>query len=85
MAESYVRALRPWRMYLPTRSWFQYRSRVAELDTYVKGRLRQRWSQRQQGLRSEQRQDIADLLMSATEVCLCAKAGLEFVHYCFMG
>ena len=67
MAESYKRSLRPWRMYLPTQSWFQYRRRMAELDSYVKGRLRERWSQRQQGLRTGERQDIADLLMSSTE------------------
>ena len=81
MAESYKRTLRPWRLYLPTKTWFEYRSNITELDAYVKGRLRERWSKRQQGLRKGEHQDIADLLMSATEVsqhtsnrtvCCCA-------------
>ena len=68
MAESYLRSLRPWRLYLPTRSWFQYNSRMAELDGYLKNCLRERWTHRQQDLRKGQRQDIVDLLMSAIEV-----------------
>ena len=68
MAESYKRSLQPWRMYMPTQSWWQYRSRMGQLDAYVKGQLRERWQQRQDGLRCEQHQDIADLLMSAIEV-----------------
>lgn len=68
MAESYKRTLQPWRLYLPTRSWFEYRQNMTELDSYVKKRLRDRWYARQQGQRSSDDQDLADLLMSAIEV-----------------
>lgn len=79
MAESYKRSLRPWRMYLPTQGWFLYRKRMCQLDGYVKGRLRERWCQRQAGERTGEQQDIADLLMSATEV---SPAGLLFAVLC---
>ena len=67
MAEGHKRSLRPWRMYLPTPSWFQYRRRMAALNAYVKGRLRERWAERQKISRSD-KEDIADLLMASIEV-----------------
>ncbi|KAK9791377.1 hypothetical protein WJX73_006540 [Symbiochloris irregularis] len=67
MAEGYKRSLQPWRMYIPTQTWFQHRSRINQLNAYVKGRLRERWSARQEGKREGEHKDIVDLLMAATE------------------
>ena len=49
MTEGNLRALRPWRMYLPTPSWFKYRSGLAQLDAYVIRILNERWHARSQG------------------------------------
>ena len=58
MTEGNARSLRPWRMYLPTPSWFRYRSRLAQLDAYVIQILRDRWDSRQQS--SSRRADLLE-------------------------
>ncbi|KAK9816800.1 hypothetical protein WJX72_005241 [[Myrmecia] bisecta] len=66
MTESNIRALRPWRKYLPLPSWFQYRSRVGRLNAYIIGLLRARWQDRLDGHISKQ-PDVLDRLMASIE------------------
>lgn len=58
MTEGNLRALRPWRMYLPTPSWFKYRSGLAQLDAYVIQILNERWHARAQG--GERKADLLE-------------------------
>lgn len=46
MEEANKRSLRPWREYMPNAEWFAHRRRIADLDAYIKGLLRDRWSRR---------------------------------------
>lgn len=65
MTEGNLRALRPWRMYLPTPSWFKYRSGLAQLDAYVIRILNERWHARAQGGKRK-----ADLLEKRLDVII---------------
>ncbi|MEW5302059.1 MAG: hypothetical protein WDW36_004869 [Sanguina aurantia] len=47
MEEANLRVLRPHRKFLPTPSWFQFRSRMAKLNTFLIGYCRARWQARQ--------------------------------------
>lgn len=47
MEESNLRVLRPWRLYIPSMEWFRYRQRVHQLNQYLTGLIRDRWSKRQ--------------------------------------
>ncbi len=58
MTEGNLRALRPWRMYLPSPSWFRYRRGLAQLDAYVIRILNERWHARAKG--SERKPDLLE-------------------------
>ena len=67
MAEANLRSIRPWRAYMPTRSFFAFHWRMSRLDSYIKRLLQQRWSTRSQR-RSSAKLDILDRLLNAIEV-----------------
>ena len=46
MEEANLRSLRPWREFIPNAQWFRHRRRIADLDAYIVGVLRKRWSER---------------------------------------
>lgn len=69
MEEANKRVLRPYRKYLPTPEWFRFRRRMATLNAFLVGLLRQRWADRQAGRQDDSRRpDILDRVLQATEV-----------------
>lgn len=67
MAEANLRAIRPWRQYLPTPSFFAFLWRMYQLNTYIRRLLRARWHGRHQREKGAKR-DILDRLITAIEV-----------------
>ena len=68
MAEANLRALRPWRAYLPLLpAFWQFRACTAALDAYIKGRLRARWKARHNPRPAGHKLDIVDRLFAAIE------------------
>lgn len=60
MEEANTRVLRPYRKYLPTPSWFAFRARMAALNGYLVGLIRERWRARvEDGDRPELQQAAA--------------------------
>lgn len=53
MTESNNRTMRPWRMYLPTPSWFRYRRLLARLDSYLMHLIEERWKTPREGERPD--------------------------------
>mmetsp|Transcript_27719 Transcript_27719/g.60701 ORF Transcript_27719/g.60701 Transcript_27719/m.60701 type:complete len:523 (-) Transcript_27719:909-2477(-) len=66
MEEANQRVLRPHRKYLPTPSWFQFRSRMNKLNDFLINYFRQRWSARQAG-EKRVRPDILDRILDSIE------------------
>lgn len=66
MEEANQRVLRPHRKYLPTPSWFAFRSNVAALNAYLVGLIRSRWQARMAG-KVPQGGDILDRILAAIE------------------
>eukprot|EP00884_Botryococcus_braunii_P016181 jgi/Botrbrau1/3246/Bobra.174_1s0018.1 len=58
MEEYNLRALRPWRAYLPSKAWLDCYQKMRQLNGYIKELLRDRWQQRASGARHP----TADLL-----------------------
>lgn len=67
MAEANLRAIRPWRQYLPTPSFFAFLWRMRSLNSYIRTLLRTRWHSRHQRSGAPKR-DILDRLITAIEV-----------------
>ncbi len=66
MAEANLRAIRPWRQYLPTPAFFAFEWRMNHLNSYIKRLLRERWHGRHK-CSGAPKQDILDRLMRAIE------------------
>ena len=80
MTENNRRVMQPWREYLPSPGWFRHRTRVQRLNSYIVGRIQERWAARRKGLRT-QAPDILDRIMAAMEASLlvmwrCRKPGI---------
>lgn len=66
MEEANVRVLRPYRQYLPTPAWFEFRSRMAKLNKFLVNFFRERWNSR--GKKSTRpRKDILDRILDSIE------------------
>ncbi len=70
MAEANLRAIRPWRQYLPTPSFFAFLWRMHQLNSYIRALLRNRWNTRHERAKAAKR-DILDRLIAAIEVRRC--------------
>ncbi|KAK9909425.1 hypothetical protein WJX75_002020 [Coccomyxa subellipsoidea] len=66
MAEANLRAIRPWRQYLPTPSFFAFLWRMSRLNSYIRTLLRTRWHTRHARSHAPKR-DILDRLITAIE------------------
>ncbi|KAK9835127.1 hypothetical protein WJX81_000142 [Elliptochloris bilobata] len=66
MAESNLRAVRPWREWLPTPSAWRHRRCLAALNAYIRRILRERWRARRKGVASA-KADILDRLLASIE------------------
>lgn len=66
MAESNLRAVRPWREWLPTPSAWRHSRCLAALNEYITRILRERWRARAKGAASA-KPDILDRLLASTE------------------
>jgi hypothetical protein len=75
MTEGNLRTLRPWRMYLPTPSWFRNRSLLVQLDAYVIKLLKERWTAHQRGERSK-----SDLLQRRIEGIIVSPTPTPIIH-----
>lgn len=73
MEEGNKRVLRPHRKYLPTPSWFSFKLRMARLNAFLTGLIRERWAARQTG-DAAPRGDILDRILQAIEVRGCRRA-----------
>ncbi|KAK9852339.1 hypothetical protein WJX84_006329 [Apatococcus fuscideae] len=82
MEESNARALRPWRCYLPGPSWWQYRSRIRRLDTYITALIRQRWQQHCSGWQPED-PDLLDKILSSIQANKTAWSSKIEQQLCF--
>ena len=71
MAEANLRAIRPWRQYLPTPSFFAFLWRMSRLNSYIRTLLRTRWHTRHARSHAPKR-DILDRLITAIEVRCCS-------------
>lgn len=69
MTENNRRVMQPWREYLPSPGWFRHRTRVQRLNSYIVGRIRERWAARRKELRT-QAPDILDRIIAAMEASL---------------
>jgi hypothetical protein len=67
MEESNLRALRPWRKYIPSKSWVDYLVKMWKLNQYIKGILQKRWAERQSGL-VKSKSDLLERMLAALEV-----------------
>lgn len=69
MEEANLRALRPWRAYIPGRARAAYASGIKALDAYIRALLRSRWAARQDGGKGEaaRPRDVLDTMLSAIE------------------
>jgi hypothetical protein len=67
MEEANTRVLRPHRKYLPSPSWFRFRSNMAALNAYLVGLIRARWQARLAGQVPEGG-DILDRILAAIQV-----------------
>lgn len=66
MEEANQRVLRPYRMYLPLLpAWWQFRSRMTQLNTYLINYFRQRWQARLKGVPGPR--DILEKIMDAVQ------------------
>lgn len=74
MAEANLRAIRPWRQYLPTPSFFAFLWRMHQLNSYIRALLRNRWNTRHERAKAAKR-DILDRLITAIEVRRCLTGG----------
>lgn len=68
MEEANKRVLLPYRRFLPTPEWFQFRSRMAQLNTFLINFFRERWQARCKGIKRD-RKDILDRILDSIEVC----------------
>lgn len=66
MEEANLRALRPWRAYLPGRARAAYASGIRALDAYIRALLRARWAARRKG-GGHERKDVLDTMLAAIE------------------
>lgn len=66
MEEAHQRVLRPYRKYLPIPEWFKFRSRMAQLNSYIIGIIRKRWEARLQG-KVPAKLDILDRILAAMQ------------------
>ena len=82
MAEANLRALRPWRAYLPLLpAFWQFRACTARLDAYIKGRLRSRWKARHDARPAGHKPDIVDRLFAAIEARVALPPVLGRAHW----
>lgn len=77
MEEYNLRALRPWRAYLPSRAWLQCFHKMRQLNAYIKSLLRDRWRSRTAGSLPA-KPDLLDRMLSSIEV---SGASLSFPCY----
>lgn len=64
MEESNLRVLAPWRAWLPTPSWFSYKSRIRRLNSFIISLLRKRYSAKAIG-EGPEKPDVLDRILTA--------------------
>ena len=65
MEECNRRVIHRWRMYVPTLSWFQQERRLAKLNGFIKGILRDRWIKYEPGTKHR---DLLDRMIGYLKV-----------------
>lgn len=67
MEEANLRVLRPYRMYLPTPSWWDFRARIKRLNLFLISYMRTRWEERKAG-KARERVDILERIFEGIQV-----------------
>ena len=78
--------LRPYRQYLPTPAWFLFRSRMAQLNSFLINFFRERWQARHgDGAAKRPRKDILDRILDSIEVRVLDRGGAASVLFDVLG